>query len=178
MSESMETEKENEEWVFVDIQGYKVNKNRFMCKEFCLISGNETFHAIVKSWYPYKKLLSHYKRQIDWLTNYFHGLQYDCGELHINELTNIVYPKLVDKIIIVKGFQKIAWMKYIFRKHGDINCRNIENLNYEPSELTNEVYTVCDFHNARYNWSKCHCAMSNALKLEDISNNNAPIRFF
>lgn len=178
LPECIETKIENEEWIFVDIQGFKVNKNRFMCKEFCLIDGDETFHAIVKSWYPYSKLLNHYKRQIDWLTNHFHALKYDCGEMHINELTNIVYPKLENKIVIVKGFEKIGWMKYMFRKYGDISCRNVENLNYDMSESSNGEYTVCEFHNAQYGWGQRHCAMSNAKKLKYISDNIAPIRFF
>lgn len=174
----METKIEDEDWVFVDLQGFKVNKNRFMCKEFCLISGDETFHAMVKSWFPYKQLLSHYKRQVGWLTDYFHGLMYDFGDMHIDEMTKIVYPKLVGKIIIVKGDEKIKWMKYIFRKYDDISCRNIEDFNYEMSQQSDMKYAVCGYHNARYGWRKCRCAMSNALNLQDISNSNAPIRFF
>lgn len=179
-SQSMDQKKnENEEWVFVDIQGYKVNKNRFMCKEFCLIDGTETFHAIVKSWYPYKKLLSHYKRQVEWLANHFHGLKYDSGDIHIDELTKNVYPKLADKIIIVKGDEKIKWMEYIFRKCGEINCKNIEKFDFDMTlEQSGQEYEVCSYHNSWYGWRECRCAMSNAQKLQDISNKNAPIRFF
>lgn len=167
---------EREEWVFVDIQGYKVNKNRFMCKEFCLIDGDEMFHQIVKSWFPFNKLLYHYKRQIDWLTNFYHGLKYDSDGMHIDELTRLVYPKLADKIIIVKGFEKIKWLKYIFRKHGDIVCRNIEDLDFDMSEQS--CYQRCDQHDAWYGWREYRCAKSNALTLRDISVKNAPIRFF
>lgn len=177
-SECIEPKNEDKQWVFVDLQGFKVNKNRFMCKEFCLVNGDEIFHAIVKSWYPYRKLLSHYTRQVDWLTDKFHGLTYDCGDIHIDEMTNIVYPKLMDKIVIVKGAEKVKWMRYIFRKHGDISCGNIEDLNFDMCIDSKEEYAVCNYHNARYGWSKCQCAMSKALRLQHISNVNAPIRFF
>lgn len=176
-SESVEMEVEYVEWVFVDIQGYKVNSNRFMCKEFSLVNDTETFHAIVKSYFPYKKLLGHYKRQINWLTNHFHGLKYECGDMHIDELTKIVYPKLANKIVIVKGTEKVKWMQYLFRKHGDIICKNIEDFNYDMSQ-PDENYALCEYHNALYGWHKCQCAMANALKLQDMSNMNAPIRFF
>lgn len=92
-----------------------MNKNRSMCKEFCLVDGDETFHAIVKSWFPYKKLLGHYKRHIEWLTNYFHGLNYECGNIHMDELKKIVYPKLVGKVVIVKGREKTERIQYMFR---------------------------------------------------------------
>lgn len=175
----MEAKIEDEEWVFVDLQGYKISYSRFMCKEFCLINGQEKFHAIVKSWYPYNKIMSLYKRQIEWLSKNFHKLDYNCGDLDINELTKLVYPKLLGKVVIVKGADKIKWMKYIFRKYGDISCRNIEDLSYEMSDQWNgNNYALCEYHNALYGWSKCHCAMSNALKIQDISNINAPIRFF
>lgn len=166
-----------EEYVFVDIQGFKVNKNRFMCKEFCLIDGAETFHAIVKSWYPQEKLLSHYKRQIDWLAKFFHGLTYECGDMHIDELTKIVYPKLVGKTVYVKGIDKIKWMQEIFRKCGEINCKNFEDLDYE---MNHEIdYVTCKYHRVTVcKWRQHRCAMSNALKLQDISNKNAPLRFF
>ena len=165
-----------EKWVFIDLQGYKVNKNRFMCKEFCFINEDEKFHAIVKSWYPYGKLLIHYKRQIYWLANHFHALDYESGDMDIQELTEIVYPKLVDKTIIVKGFDKINWLKYIFRNYGDLNYRNIEDLDYDVDETEHEM---CAYHQERTGWGKRYrCAMSNALKLQDIANKNAPIRYF
>lgn len=169
---------ENQEWVFVDIQGYKVNKNRFMCKEFCLVDGDETFHAIVKSWFPYKKLLGHYKRHIAWLTNYFHGLNYECGNIHMDELKKIVYPKLVGKVVIVKGREKTEWIQYMFRKYGPIACENIENFDYDMSEYSSHQFSACEFHKERFGWMQSHCAMKNAYKLQDISNANAPIRFF
>lgn len=176
--ECMEINTEDPEWVFVDVQGYKVNKNRFMCKEFCMVNGEEIFHAIAKPWLPYKKLMSHYKRQVDWLTRYFHGLEYDSGDVDISELTKIVYPKLLGKTVIVKGADKINWIKYIFRKYDDISCINIENLDYDISEDLNEEYGFCKHHTMYYGFKKCHCAKANALMLQKISNINAPIRFF
>lgn len=177
-SDGMETEAEDKPWVFVDIQGFKVNKNRFMCKEFCLIDGGERFHSIVKSWFSWNKLLYHYKRQAQWLNNFFHGLNYECGDMDINELTQTVYPKLVGKIVMVKGFDKIKWMKDIFRKCGDIDCRNIEDLKLDPVDQYDGKYALCDYHKNRFGPVKYRCAMQSALKLQDISNKNAPIRFF
>lgn len=174
-SDCEQTKMAFEHWVYVDLQGFKVNKNRFMCKEFCLLDGNEKFHAIVKSWFPHNKLLYHYKRQIEWLSKYFHGLTYDCGDMDIDQLTEIVYPKLVGKTVIVKGSDKINWLKYIFRNYGDISCRNIEDLDYDIDETEQNK---CEYHNEQYPCWKYRCAMSNALKLQDTANKNAPFRYF
>ena len=162
----MKTKIENKDWIFVDIQGYKVNRNRFMCKEICLIDGIGTFYSIIKSWYPFKKLLFWYKRQIEWITKHFHGLIYECGSLRINEMRKIVYSRLLDKIVIVKGAEKVEWMKYLFRNYGEIDCRNIKYFDYAMSGFRNTTYDLCG---VMYDWSKCHCSLSNAKKLQEIA---------
>jgi hypothetical protein len=161
--------------VYVDVQGFKINKNRFMCKEFCLIDGDETFHAIVKPWFPHKKLLGHYKRQVTWLEQHFHGIKYEEGDIDINELTETVYPKLVDKVIIVKGEEKIQWLKYIFREYGDVIVKDI--LDYEldmldePSELEYRN-NMCEYHSYTVSYRSCRCAMANAVHIREIMEQN------
>lgn len=163
-------EKESIEWIYVDVQGFKVNKNRFMCKEFCLISDDEIFHSIVKPWFPYKKLLSLYKRQVEYLTNSFHGIKYEDGNINIVQLTGHIYPKLMGKNIIVKGAEKVIWLKKIFERCGAINCTNIEDFNIEVDKQQNDDYgyynNMCDYHMNTYGWRQCRCAKSNALILQ------------
>lgn len=158
--------------IFVDLQGFVNRKNCFICKEFCAVSADERFHAIVKSSYRFERMSEFYRRQANWLTRYFHGLTNDCGDIDLINLLQTVYPKMVGKKIIVKGDQKIDWLKYMFRNCGEIDCVNIENIGFCRSlhdSLNNHEF--CDYHRSK-SWRKWHCAMENALKLQEIVKNN------
>lgn len=164
-------------FVFIDMQGFKVPINQFMVKEFCLINGtdNNEFHVIVKPNYNYRVLPSFYQRQADWLTNCFHGLKYECGKITINEVGQIVYPKIKNKTVVVKGQEKVEWLTHIFKKYGEVNCTNIEDCGFDMSNI--ESYVQCGYHQ-NINYRKCHCARSNAMLLRDIVHNNLKFNSF
>ncbi|RYX87318.1 hypothetical protein EON73_01635 [bacterium] len=166
-----ETKAETQDFVFVDVQGFVARKNHLICKEFCLVSDDDKFHAIVKSPYRFGRLPEYYRRQAEWLTRFHHGLAYDSGDFDLIDLLQTVYPKLIGKKIIVKGAQKIDWLKYMFRNCGEIDCVNIEDMGYCKSLHENvNVHDFCDYHHCK-RWRKWHCAMENALKLQEIVKN-------
>lgn len=71
------------DYVFVDVQGFKGNHNRFICKEFCLIDGVDVFHELIRSPFPLNRLSAHLRTQANWLTRNFHGLNFEDGDLHV-----------------------------------------------------------------------------------------------
>lgn len=185
MSEVMdfdEQERITKNFVFVDIQGFKTYRERFICKEICLVSDNDFYHAIIKSPYPFEKLSSSHKRQANWLTKHFHGLTYDCGNVHIIEVIQDIYPKLMRKTVVVKGVEKVKWIKYMFRTCGEIECLNFEDLdldlddnfkNFCPFmcdyhlEETFANLKICDHRESKRPWSNYHCAKAHAFKIEN-----------
>lgn len=86
-------------YVFIDIHGFR-HRERFICKEFCLIDGDYQFHALVKSPYSFEKLNEFYQRHA-LLQTKFHGLTFDCGDIHPIDLKQAVFPKLMNKQIII-----------------------------------------------------------------------------
>lgn len=160
-------------FVFVDVQGFKTIRNRFMCKEFCLVDGEYKYHALIKSPYSFNKMPSHYRRNAKWLTNHFHGLPYECGDIHMIELLQKTYPKLMNKTVLVKGKEKVGWLQYMYRSCGEIECVNVEDLDsYDWRLRRDEPYEICDFHNVLFGWKECRCAMAVALELQDIVQKN------
>lgn len=164
-------------FAFIDLQGfrtkscYKHNYIRFICKEFCMIHGDIKFHAIVKSPYSFNKVPSYYRGQILWLARNYHGLTYNCGDTPIHEVVKNTYEQIKDKIVLVKGSEKILWLQYIYRRCGPINCKNIEDMDFDMSLgggcVENE--DMCEYHKA----SHVHvCALSNAMRIRDITFNN------
>lgn len=156
------------DFIFIDLQGFKTYGNRFICKEFCIVKGDSLYHTLVKSTYPLEHMSSYYKRQANWLTKYYHRLTYDCGDIHITELKRKVFPEIQNKKVLVKGEEKVKWLKDIFRSHGVIDCINIESLDYDLSLRKSEANNMCDYHRNVFRWREGPCAMRNALMLQDI----------
>lgn len=155
----------HENYAFIDLQGFKTFKNRFICKEFCLIDGNDMFHAIIKSPYDIGRLTSHYRRQAQWLTRNYHGLPFNCGDMHIIEMKQKVYPKIWNKTILIKGEEKANWLQHIFRDCGEINCVNVEDLNLD-CDFKFDSY-ICENHNKSLMQKQYVCAKSNTSLLKE-----------
>lgn len=160
-----------ENYVFADVQGFKLSKNRFICKEFCLLDGNDTYYAIIKSPFKYEKLSSHYRRQADWLTKNHHGLLFDCGSMNIVEMKQNVFPKVWNKTFLVKGQEKVTWMRYIFRDCGEINCMNVEDLNFDRN-FKPDSNDICENHIECSSKKQYVCAKLNALLLQSWAKEN------
>lgn len=170
-------------FVFVDIQGFKTYGERFICKELCFVSeedDDDFYHAIIKSPYPFEKVPSFYKRQAKWLIKFVHGLTYDCGDVHLIQVIQDTYAKLMNKIIIVKGTEKISWMKHIYRNCGEIQCLNFEDLDLDTN-LEKLNSNMCQYHltkmfsNLNLNeptkriraWPEYLCAKTIAYKMKE-----------
>lgn len=167
------TQNKYKNYVFVDIQGFKISRYHLMCKEFCLVDGDFIYHKLVKSYYKIDKMAGYYRRQANWLTNNFHKIRYDCGDIHINELKKIVYPQIQNKTILVKGAQKICWLERIFGDCGPIQCENVEELDDFDLTLKNsEPYNLCDYHEQVHGIFGGPCALATALMLKDLFTKN------
>lgn len=169
-SNLMEVDEEGDKnnLVFVDIQGFRSRNGAFICKEFCLVSGDDVYHSIIKSPFRFGKLLGHFKNQANYNTRYIHGLTWECGDDHLIDFLQTAYMKTLGKIIVVKGDQKVKWLEYLFRNCGEIDCKNMEDWGYCKSvHLNTKMYEICDYHNSNYS-PKWRCAKENALKLQEI----------
>lgn len=98
-------------YVYVDVQGFRTSRNRFICKEFCLVDGDFIYHTFVKSPYSFNKMPEYYRRQANWLMNRYHGIKYSYGDTYIIEMKQKMFAKVRNKTILVKGIQKISWLK-------------------------------------------------------------------
>lgn len=157
-------------YIFVDLQGFKTYRNRFICKEFCLIDNEYTFHTLIKSPYIFNKIPAHYKRQAYWLTNFHHGLLYESGDCNIIEVIEKLYTRFQNRKVAVKGSEKIKWLQYMFRNCCEIECVNFDDLDYDHSLERLKSQKICKFH--ADNLIQPVCALRNVLLMQDISNNN------
>lgn len=172
MLAAMKLEKlDKDSFAYVDMQGFKTYKNKFICKEFCLVDGEKKIYALVKSPYSFGKLPCNYQQQALWLTKYQHHIDYDSGNVPIVELIQTVYPLIQNKKVIVKGNEKVTWLKNMFRACGEIECVNIDNfdnINIELPIKDRLSDPMCDFHRIAHRFSYGPCAMAHAYRLQDV----------
>lgn len=118
------------------------------------------------------RLSSHLRKQADWLTQNFHGLNFEDGDMHTIELTEQIFPKLNNKMILVKGDEKVQWLEYMFRLCGKINCINIENLNIQYNCRENDAHNFCEHHRWIAEGTLAVCAKNNAMILQHLAKKN------
>lgn len=99
------------------------------------------------------------------MIKYHHGIGFGCGDIPATQLIKEIYPRLENRIILVKGLQKVEWLKKLFEKEGYIICENIENIITKWEEQ--EEYKVCQYHNNLHKWYSGICALSIALKIQE-----------
>lgn len=158
-------------YIFVDIQGFKTYRNRSICKEICVIDNEYTFHTLVKSPYIINKMPSHYQRQAFWLTNFYHGLKYESGDMSIIEVKEKLYKRLGDRKIAIKGSEKIKWLQFMFRDCCEIDCINFDDLDYDPILRNYVPQKICNYH-IDVNLRQPKCAFANTLLMQAISSEN------
>lgn len=158
------------DFAIVDMQGFKDDLNSFIVKEFSVLTKNIKFHEIIKSNLDYDELNASTKRSAEWLKEFHHGLSWDDGYISIGELRQTLQPILQNKIIYVKGRDKVQWLREIMHTTNNLLIKNLEdlgcdlNLNLFGNQGKNEPPMTCSKHKKMT--MDYVCAMRNAIKLK------------
>lgn len=155
--------------IVLDIQCFKSNFNSFIIKEITALhleSGTILFHHIVQP--PYNRdLLSPAKlRESNWLTTYFHGLDWNIGDISysavLEKLRESCYVN-PNTTILLKGSEKRLFIQSLIREEclvldlETVGCPSLDSLNsmYTSSTLR------CNYHK----YVNHRCSLSNAINL-------------
>lgn len=101
------------DFAIVDLQGFKDNSNNFVLKEFSILTKNIKFSDIIKPTFAFSNLNESSRKAVCWLSNYYHGFDWNDGYIDFDELQKTIKPILQNKLIYVKGDDKICWLKKI-----------------------------------------------------------------
>lgn len=170
--------------VFIDVQGFKANGDVFIVKEFALSHGDFVYHTTMKSPYEFESLLRLYQREANWLTYNHHGLVFDSGETELVEMIQHTVDHVRGNTVIVKGEEKVKWMKAIYNKKNgcgydddddergeDIDCVNVEryhsDFRFEPKRKS-EISAICPYHTSIIRKLGCHCALSHVQQMKEF----------
>lgn len=173
--------------IFIDLQGFRDNYNKFVVKEFCYIFGNSNTpnHFIFKPPFNWPELTSNLQRSVYYLTQHHHGFRWSDGELeykHVQTCLNMMLMNDNIQNIYVKGEEKIKWLRELCsylnaQLLSNIDIIDIIDVDFMPS-LNNVEFKKCvnqpdcGKHNNIVNVTLKQCALQNALILKHYYKNN------
>lgn len=152
------------EYLIVDLQGFKVNQNKFILKEICIWKRDRIHHFIIKPPFDWKYLSKRSKQQAVWLKKNYHGLDWTDGITTFSELIEQIKPLFEKRnlIVFVKGEEKIEWLKKLFqcfKLNSIINLEHVDcEINLHDFEIKNVIFDHCNYH-------KLRCALQNVKML-------------
>lgn len=142
--------------VIIDVQGFKIENNKFIVKEFAAYDGKNICHYIFKPPFPMRMLPSNLYKQAIWLTENHHGLNWKDGFVPLHQFPAILqYVTSKSDGIYAKGKEKVEYLqKY--------SSKPVFELDEQPALEQQEPR--CFFHTS----DLCICALSNVYYLYDI----------
>lgn len=154
------------EFVIVDLQGFKDNTNNFIVKEFSFATKNMKFSDIIQSTCTFDDLSAPKQKSSNWLTQNFHGITWYDGDIDVNELLHTIKPIFSNKIVFIKGEEKVIWLKNLLRDSLQ-KIVNVETLGCNLNLQKNaEMFgLMCSKHKRMSH--NLHCALNNVGKIFD-----------
>lgn len=136
-------------FIVIDCQGFFTDEN-FVLKELAICNGAGVVQWCFKAIRPYHKLARDERRQVRYLENRHHGIQYSQGSTEMGELRDILqyYLRNVSRIY-VKGHIKQQFLKKMCEELLLLplpEIVNIELLNSVPQLLPISDQTYCHYH--------------------------------
>ena len=146
--------------IIVDIQGFKDSENRFIVKELAIATGEYTQVFLIKPPYSFNYLTNEEKKQVSWIERN-RGIFWNEGFINYRGFKQVIVPYLENKNILVKGLEKVDWIKKLSSNCnvvdvGDKGCPNFFKLhnNYCKKGIFN-----CVNHNKQ-------CALKNVISIK------------
>lgn len=152
--------------IVIDIQGFRDAEGKFMPKEVAVVAVNEAFisHCIMMAPYPFVELAEKYRRENNWLSRNFHGIEWFDGTANskqfMAELREIARQA---RYIYTRGREKVHYLENTLAR----NVYNLEGISPAFKNLSEgeEHELRCSHHGFHRNSDKFHCALRNACKL-------------
>lgn len=98
--------------LIVDVQGFIIEKNKFICKELATFDGKKITHNFFKAPFRMRLLNEEFHRQAIWLMANHHGLNWNHGFTPLHEFHNIIQNVTKNaEAVYVKGREKAQYIR-------------------------------------------------------------------
>lgn len=156
-----------QDYIFVDLQGFKWSNNEFIIKEFALATNEYTQVFLVKPPYSFSRLSPNEKRHITWVEKNC-GILWREGFIDYREFQRIIVNYLKDKKIFVKGLEKVQWVKHL--SPGSTVLDLDERQQYSFRQLYEKYCIKSDAYNCVHH--KKYCALKNVICIKNWYSDN------
>lgn len=148
----------NSNTIIVDLQGFKNEKNDFILKEMAIGTKEYTQTFLVKPPCSFSALTVEEKKRVRWIEKN-RGLRWSEGYIDLREFKRLIKPYLNKYKIIVKGEEKVKWVREICNHENviDISSRDIPNLDTLSKIYCKDILVYNCFHHSNY------CALRNVI---------------
>ena len=137
----------------LDVQGFKIENNKFIPKELAGYDGYKISHYVFKSPFNISYLPPDLYKQADWLMKNHHCISWNEGNTPVHKFSEII-KNLTEKVdqVYVKGREKSDYI----RKYS---IKPVIELDEHPSLQKGEPH--CFYHSKL----PCICALTNVYNL-------------
>lgn len=170
------SQRENICIAIADLQGFIIDGKDFVLKELCfsILNKNhinekaEYHHYIFAPPFEWQQLTKQCHKNAIWLRTFHHGFFWKQGQISYNDRTDYIKPLLRDNlIIVVKGCQKIKWLKE-FCSNFKIDVRDFDDVFTDAKfALSVEAFKLSNVHHCRMHHIVKHCAKQNVKIIEN-----------
>lgn len=141
--------------LILDVQGFKIEKNKFIVKEFAAYDGVKICHYIFKPPFPFEMLSPDLQRQAHWLTKNYHCIKWSHGFTPLHLFSKIIQNLTLEvDCVYIKGKEKANYIRQYISKP-------VLEFADQPSLIMSTV--KCFYHSN----IKCMCALSNVFYLHE-----------
>lgn len=141
--------------VFLDVQGFKLERNKFLPKELALFDGIRICHYVFKPPFNLNYLPPDLVQQATWLMNNHHCIDWEIGFTPVHNFSEIMKTLTANvETVYVKGKEKTEYV----RKYSSAT---VIELAEQPVIHPTEPSCFYHLHNP------CICALSNVFFLHE-----------
>lgn len=150
--------------IVIDIQGFRDLCGKFIPKEIAVVGVASPIigHWIITPPCPFEDLPENVKRENNWLSQYYHGIEWFDGEADLEyvvlQLREIARGS---RHIYTRGVEKLLYLQRLLSR----NINNLEEISPAFKNLPDCGCNCCPHHGFRQR-SKFLCALRNANKLK------------
>lgn len=135
--------------LILDIQGFNIEKNKFIVKELAGYDGEKVCHFIFRHPFPFEMLSQEDQKEVNWIMKNHHCVNWKKGFTPLHKFGQVVQD-LTSKAerVYVKGREKAEYLRRF-------SAKTIFELPEQPR--LDRGKPSCFYHNNEY----CFCALSN-----------------
>ena len=152
--------------IVIDIQGFRDAEERFIPKEVAVVAINT---PIIGQWIimrpcPFDELSVNSRRENNWLTRNYHGIEWFDGEVNLKHFKQHLREIIRQaRYIYSRGHEKVHYLRNLLSK----NVYNLEGISPAFKNLPDaeESGHRCTYHGFRAK-ANFQCALRNAYKIK------------